>query len=533
MERLLSTDTYIILFLLPSPPSFSIHILVSTTPTTTIYHSSPTNHAMSELHRKALTVPGSGKTISRKAQSRQSSAASSRVASRANSRTASRVNTDDEGDMSDDTNLRCVFFFFFLFSDSSSSSSSEPSSRRSALAHDNPPEEYHSNLLTTDTETLSFGSVPELTSFDELLEPGHDWQDELAATIERLCDRRKTGYQAREDALSSYVNTLSARFAKEEIAFRRDEIVSSCLRSVKAGRTERESLLAAKALGLTIITDPTEDVYDRVSQVFKTVITDHDSPAVKAAVLHHLGVAAFYGGATTDETIGIMDFFLEIVQSDGHSVGAGDDAGVVTAALEEWGFLCTQLEDAEEVTADSIDALVEQLESSEVSVQVAAGENIALLYEKSYTEAEEDEVDDRNEIGTKWVQRYTPYGRTDALKATLAGLSSGSRRYLSKRNKKTQRSAFGDILHSLDDPLKGPRFSEALDRNGAVKGSRLTVRVHKTGVLRVDKWWKLLRLQHLRRLLGGGFLTHWVDNPVIFESLRYECFFPIRVGSVC
>jgi len=68
---------------------------------------------MSELHRKALTVPGvnPGKTISRKARSRQSSAASSRQTSRANSRIGSRVNTDDEfdstaGDFSDSTNYR-------------------------------------------------------------------------------------------------------------------------------------------------------------------------------------------------------------------------------------------------------------------------------------------------------------------------------------------------------------------------------------------------------------------------------------------
>jgi len=471
---------------------------------------------MSELHRKALTVPGSGKTISRKALSRQSSAASSRATSRqnsrANSRIGSRVNTDDEGDLSDETNFRCVLMQVTI-------EASPRASKRFLI----PPSshlcsEYRSSLTKDDHSSVA----GELSTFDELPEPSQDWQDVLGDLIERICDRKKLSYQGREEAFAGYIAILSAKYAKEGIVFKKSEIVDSALRSIKSSRTEKEALLAAKALGLTIITDPTEDVYDKVSQMFKRTISDHESLLLKSALIHHLGAAAFYGGATTVETEGIMNFFLEIIESDGHNVGAGDDAGVVTAALEEWGFLCTQLEDAENITADSIDALVEQLDSSEVSVQVAAGENIALLYEKSYTEAEEDELDDPNEAGKKWVQRYQPYGRTEALKETLAGLSSGSRRYLSKRNKKAQRSAFGDILHSLDDPLKGPRFSEALDRNGAVKGSRITVRVHKTGVLRVDKWWKLLRLQHLRRLLGGGFLNHWVENPVIFESLRYE-----------
>lgn len=63
---------------------------------------------MSDLRRKAL---GSGKTVSRKAQSRASSAASSRAnsrtTSRAGSRAASRAGTDDEGgDLSDETNFR-------------------------------------------------------------------------------------------------------------------------------------------------------------------------------------------------------------------------------------------------------------------------------------------------------------------------------------------------------------------------------------------------------------------------------------------
>jgi hypothetical protein len=366
----------------------------------------------------------------------------------------------------------------------------------------------------------SLGSFGEASTLDELPEPGNTWQDDLGDVIQRIVDRKKSSYQGREEAFAMYVAILSAKYAREEIVMKKDEIVDSCLRSVKSGRTEKESLLAAKALGLTLITDPTEEIYDKASQTFKGIISDHESLPLKCQVIHQLGAVAFYGGATTAETEGIMEFFLEIVESDGHNLGAGDDAGVVTAALEEWGFLCTQLEDAEDVTKSSIDALVEQLNSSEVSVQVAAGENIALLFEKSHTEAEDDELDDPNEAGKRWVQRYQPYPRVEALKETLVGLSSGARRYLSKRNKKTQRSAFGDILRSIEDPLKGPRYSEALDKNGAARGSRMTVRVHQMGVLRVDKWWKLVRLQHLRRLLGGGFLTHWVENPVIFESLR-------------
>lgn len=361
----------------------------------------------------------------------------------------------------------------------------------------------------------SFGStIDDLTAFDELDEPTAGWQESLSAYIQKITERKNSSYQGREEAFAGYLQILTAKYAKNEITAKKSEIVESCLRSIKAGRTEKESLQATKALALTLVTDPDEEIYDKASQAFKRVISDHESVKLKSSLIHTLGAVAFYGGATLAETEGIMNFFMEIVESDGHSIGAGDDGGVVTAALQEWGFLCTQLEEAEEMTRESIDALVEQLDSTDVSVQVAAGENIALLYEKSYTEAEEDEVDDPHQLGKIMLQRYNPYPRTQALKERLLALTSGSKRYLSKQNKRTQKNAFRDILQSVENPLLGPQYSEI---TGA---GRMKVKIHRNAVMRVDKWWKLHRLQHLKRLLGGGFLNHWTENPVIFESLR-------------
>ncbi|KAG0637244.1 interferon-related developmental regulator-domain-containing protein [Tuber brumale] len=430
---------------------------------------------MSELRRKAL---GSGKTVSRKAASRQSSAASSRAnsrnTSRANSRAASRANTDDEGSLSDET-------------------------------------------------TFSLGSVDELATIDaELDETTTIWQEELGDRINQITERKKSSSAGREESLTAYVRILCAKYAKEEILSKKSELLDAFVKSLKQGKTEKEALLAAKALAITIVTDPEDTLFDKLAPDFKRAIRDHASLPLKNALIHALGAVAFYGGASVAETELIMDFFMGIVESDGHDIGAGDDAGVVAAALEEWGNLATQLDDAEEVTRRSMSSLVDQLDSSEILVQIAAGENIALLYEKSYAEGEDDEVvEDHSEsgLGKNFVQKYKPYPRHGDLVYTLRSLSSGSKKYLSKRNKKTQHSAFVDILHSVENPMKGPRYSEALDKDNRVRGSRMTVRIHKKGLLRVERWWKLHRLQHLRRILAGGFLNHWIENPVIFESL--------------
>jgi len=147
-----------------------------------------------------------------------------------------------------------------------------------------------------DADVESYGSIANDGEGEEFLAVGaekRNWEEELADVIETIVERKKTGYQDREQALTAYIAILLRKYAKEQIFFKKSEIISSCLRSVKSGRTERESLLAAKALGLTIITDPSEDVYDAVSQTFKTVITDHASLPLKAALIHYLGATAF------------------------------------------------------------------------------------------------------------------------------------------------------------------------------------------------------------------------------------------------
>lgn len=283
---------------------------------------------------------------------------------------------------------------------------------------------------------------------------------------------------------------------------------------------------------MTLITIPSEAIYDNVSQPLKRTISDSSSIATKAAAIHTLGTCTIYGGASDDEILENMTYFLEIISSDGNFVDAGDEREVVTAALEEWGFLATYIDDLEDESLEAMEAFVEQLESSDPTVQVAAGENIALVYEKSYTPQEdEEELSDDGEAmsdpeddsvagAAKLVKRYTPYRRTDQLVHTLASLASLSTRKLSKKDKKSLHTNFADILNSVENPTRGPRYQNAVSHEtGKRYGSRMVVRIHQNGVMRIDKWWKLHRLKALRRVLQGGFIGHYEKNEVVFESL--------------
>ena len=232
-----------------------------------------------------------------------------------------------------------------------------------------------------------------------------------------------------------------------------------------------------------------------------------------------------------------MELLLEIITSDGHTISAPDEPDPVVAALEEWGFLCTLIDDISAQSEDSIEAFAEQLTSSYAAVQIAAGENIALLYEKSFQTldaeggdspgdySENDILSDPDETPgvPKLLRLYPAYRRTDQLLHTLNSLSRNNNlsvHQISKTDRKALKTNFSDIANSISFPHRGPKYSNAIDdESGRRYGSRMIVRIHKTGVMRIDRWWKLLRLQSLKRVLQSGFVRHYERNGVVFETL--------------
>lgn len=278
-----------------------------------------------------------------------------------------------------------------------------------------------------------------------------------------------------------------------------------------------------------LITEPSESLYDMLSGPVKSMVEDSQSTRVKAAAIHAMGTAAFYGGAASEEVEDTMAFLLDIIESDGASVEADDAGDVVAAAAEEWGFLATQLEDMEDLSAEAVEAFVEQLDAGDIAVQIAAGENIALLYEKSFTELEDDEdpaeahVDSDDEgarkHGPKMVRRYAACRQEHLLLQKLKHLSNVSSKHVSKKDRRTLHSNFSDVLSSVEHPTRGPRYSRAMNEDGQLYGSQMMVKIGRSGVLRIRSWEQLHRLKSLRRVLQSGFLAHYADNHVVFETI--------------
>ncbi|KAI9643237.1 hypothetical protein NHQ30_007853 [Ciborinia camelliae] len=431
-----------------------------------------------DLRRRALE---SHKTVSKKAASKGGSKTASVINSRTQSRNVSRHGSDEDGDLSDD-----------------------------------------------DSTTWSVNSIDDMLDTPEPNEASAAWGEELDDRMEEIIDRKGSSEKGREFTLVVYNHLLMVRYGYDEIEGRIAQLYPALCKSIRPETGEKEACLALRAIGLTVITYPSEDVYEDIFRTLKQAYQRSEHLTVKAAAIRTISALATFGGASDLEIGDIMDELLEIVESDGNSVDAIDSAEVVTAACEEWGTLATFVDDLEEKSQAAMEAFVAQLESSSTSVQIAAGENIALIYEKSYTPRESDDpeaselekVDENGfPLDFSHVKRYEPFRQKSQLESELSELAKASSKYISKKDRKSLHATFGDVLATVKYPVRGPRYSNVVDEFGNLLGSRMVVRIHKTGVMKVDKWWKLHRLQSLRRVLGGGFMTHYQNNEVVLQSL--------------
>lgn len=296
----------------------------------------------------------------------------------------------------------------------------------------------------------------------------------------------------------------------------------------------RETTLALRAIELLVITSSDDKIYENTEQLLTRAIRDSTSNVVKAAAIHCLGACTIFGGAGEDGILEQMTFLLDIVASDGQSIDAADDPTSVTAALQVWGFLVTEVDDFESESEEAVQIFMDQLDSSDPGVQIAAGENIALLYEKSYTPQEDDESDESEDpadesdehaneaaSGPKLLKRYNAYHNTPELERQLQGLATIHSKRISKRDKKSLHSNFASILTTVENPRRGPRYNMAIDQDtNRHYGSQLTVKIGRHGVMSIDRWWKWARLSALRRILQGGFAEHYFQgNRAVLDSL--------------
>lgn len=388
------------------------------------------------------------------------------------------------------------------------------------------------SILTITDRFSSNQSIDEVLDINEIAElEGNDaWRQYLRDRIDEIIERKRSTVEGRKLAYARYIFICTNHYAAKDVEPKVSQLLPALIKSFKEVDEEREIYLAIRAVEITLLTCPSDDAYDTLEKALKNLYTaENTTSLVKATAIHALGTILIYGGAGDSEIEAVLDELLEIVSSDGTSIEAEDDHAAVSAAIETWAYLATFVDDLEERSEDAIEAFKDQLSSSYTSVQLAAGSAIALLYEKSWTDREVDdgpateaEDEDGFPIDNSLVKRYDPFRQINQLKHELEGLASVSSKGVSRKDRTKLHKHFNDVLNTVEHPYCGPDYQNAIDQEtGQRYGSRLKIKIKDAGVMRIDRWWKLMRLNEFRRVLGGGFLVHYEKNDIVFNNLPY------------
>ncbi|KAI0811563.1 interferon-related developmental regulator-domain-containing protein [Xylaria sp. FL0064] len=426
---------------------------------------------MRDLRKKILLE--SGKTVSRKARSRPDSLGASPIASPAASRGASRVN-----------------------------------SRYASEEEDVTDSEYEDSLTNS------------VANSEDGEEPVATWTERLGDRIAELLDRKRSSTKGREACLSAYTHIIRHHYAEEQLEPQLNELIPALLKSIRGGNNTDETLSAVKALTLTILSTGSETFYDHVYPSLKGLCQDSDEQSLKVEAIEAMSIVTMCGGGSITAAEELMEFLLEIVESDGHSIGAGDNGPVVAAASTAWGFVASNLDDLQDQSDQALEAFTEQLDSTDVDVQVAAGTNLALIFEAAREyEEQTGETSDLQYDQHKLTQRMTALVRE-------------SSKTVSKKDRKHLHSSFNSVLTSLEHG-KGPGYSTARrmasnPHTGGTKmefgeeyreyGYREKIRIHNISMV-IDTWTLSARVQMLRSVLGAGLAIHYLENPLVNDLL--------------
>lgn len=326
--------------------------------------------------------------------------------------------------------------------------------------------------------------------------------------------------QEREDMLKSYLHLVRHYYSRSELTGAMKDIVAGLMRAAKSGGSAMERSIALKAVAVTILTNPEESVFETILPGLKSACESDESEEVKAAAIYALTVGAMYGDGSTAAAEDMLEYLIEIIESDGQTVEAPDSAPVVVAAMKSWGFIAAHLEDLSDQSEQALEAFIEQLDSTDVYVQTSAGNNIALLFEAA-REAEEE--------GEGMNLKYDP----KRLAQRMRDISRGSKS-ISKRDRRVLKSDFSSIATGLERG-KGPGYSTSgftlsNPHTGGSKvendkgedmiefGYRDTIMIG-TERLTIDSWSLSAKIELFRTVLSGGFSTHFSKNPTVSETL--------------
>ncbi|XP_039291475.1 interferon-related developmental regulator 2 [Nilaparvata lugens] len=358
-------------------------------------------------------------------------------------------------------------------------------------------------LGTSDEDSMNDNaSVISLLSDSTIHDDGGNFGDELAGdepSQEDLFEEKlyeaidgisEKSAQGRTNSLLAVGTAFTRRYVPHLIIDRRMTLADGIERALKKGRGAEQAAAAQLAALLCIqlgACDVTNHICHQLVPTLTHIATDTSmAPLARAKCCWALGVLNYIGD--TDDTAGSL-VVLQQVFAGSYPKGDGsqptvtaDTAQMHAAALSAWSLLLT-VTDSHHLP--SLAQLATLLQSPHLEVRMAAGEAIVLLVEQERDTSNScDDLDDQ-------------------LVDQLRDLATDSHKYRAKKDRKTQRSSFRDILRYVEED----------------EPPNIQIKFGKE-MLTLDTWSRKKQYDVLCQVLGSGMNLHLVENDLLRDILQ-------------
>ncbi|KAJ1978263.1 Interferon- developmental regulator 1 [Dimargaris xerosporica] len=343
--------------------------------------------------------------------------------------------------------------------------------------------------LSSDSEDIfsPYASTASTGAAEDVMGLALDDQDDSAlqemmrVQIDSLNEKRTS---TREEALQWLIRAMSMRYAAQAMDGSEETFFDALRRSIRAGKSSKETLLAARATALWFVTlgAGREAEYTELASFLKPTIKSCRLPPVKAQCILTLAMSCFVACQDPYEIADTVRFCHSIAST------TKETPEVKESALVSMGLLLSCLDrtprQVEQLFAETMGAHRTLLESSSLPVRIASGHNIALFY---------------HTLGVP-TARSLDVSQHTALLSALQALATDSSRSRGKKERSRQRAVFRDVLHTVHTGESPVVRHRVMDQS-----------------LAFDDWAQIHRFFAFRTVLNQGLHTHFEENDLLHD----------------
>ncbi|XP_047955468.1 interferon-related developmental regulator 1-like [Salvia hispanica] len=341
-----------------------------------------------------------------------------------------------------------------------------------------------------------------------------DTESLLDLYLDALYEKRGS---TRENALASTIEVFNNSIQHEFTEHKFATLLHQCLNSIKKG-SPKEVALACHVIGLLALTAGSgekarEILEESVSPISEALKSTFETSII-LSLLACLAVITFVGGEEAEHAEKSMQIMWQVAHPKlgSNVVAAKPPAAVISMVVTAWSFLLTTVDERvlnPRTWQDSLSFLSTLLDKNDRSVRIAAGEALALIFEKGSPEkfCGESKVSGHhtciegdssrkimfvNGLKTKVINQMKD------LSAEAGGKGSAKKDLNNQRNK----------LHDVVDFLENGHAPETSTKIG-----------HE--LLHTSSWSQMIQLNFLKHFLAGGFVKHMHENPFLHDVFDF------------